>query len=50
MGNGRVDDLETPTLIDISGLYFNEIAAGAYHSLALAKNNQVYGWGVNNRG
>ncbi|CAK74586.1 unnamed protein product (macronuclear) [Paramecium tetraurelia] len=50
LGNGRVDDLETPTQIDISGLFFNEIAAGAYHSLALAKNNQVYGWGVNNRG
>lgn len=50
LGTGRIDDIETPFPLILDAPNIVEIAAGAFHSLALSEDGRVFGWGVNVRG
>jgi len=54
LGNGSVTDSNFPVAVDTSGVLsgktITQVAAGYYHSIALASDGTVYTWGRNNFG
>lgn len=52
--NGSGVDKNVPTAVDMSGalngMIVTAVAAGGYHSVALASNGTVYAWGINTSG
>lgn len=48
LGHGDEKDVSEPRLIAaVSGRQFKRVAAGAYHTLALATDGDLYSWGQN---
>ena len=51
LGNGTNTDSNIPVQVSLpSGVTITNIAAGGYHSLALASNGRVWAWGYNGDG
>jgi len=54
LGNGNNTDSNEPVIVDMSGVLSGKtitaVAAGRYHSLALASDGIVYAWGGNRYG
>lgn len=48
LGNGTAEDSATPVQVPIpDGVAITQIAAGSDHSLAIASDGRVFGWGLN---
>jgi alpha-tubulin suppressor-like RCC1 family protein len=50
LGLGNSNDHNTPTLIGIHDIFFTNVSAGEFHSIALDSNGNVWTWGRNSEG
>ena len=51
LGDGTTKNSDVPVLVDFpSGVTITQVAAGAYHSLAVSSTGTVYEWGLNSDG
>ena len=50
LGIGDRSSRRTPEAVPLEGVFFTDVSAGLYHSLACDKSGFVWAWGWNNRG